>query len=100
RWSVGFFRPDMWAFLRTGQMMMLGVAVFVAFARPRNGAALLTALFFAGMSTFNLPSSTGGFAAIVRDLPAPLFGLQVVAATCTMLVSLFLFLFCVTFPRR
>src|SRR5262245_11777597 len=69
RSSVGFFRPGLLVLLRIGQMMMLGVACFVAFARPRNSAALLTALFFAGMSMLNVPESLSGFAAMYRDLP-------------------------------
>src|SRR5437870_1443000 len=32
--SVGFMRPGLLVLLRIGQMMMLGVACFVAFARP------------------------------------------------------------------
>ena len=48
--SVGFMGPGVFVLLRIGQMMMLGVACFVAFVQPRNAAALLTALFFAGLA--------------------------------------------------
>jgi hypothetical protein len=100
RWSVGFFRPGTAVLFRIGQMMMLGVACFVAFARPRNSAALLTALFFAGMSVLNHPSFVSGFAAMLRDLPLPIVGLLFIAGIASALMGLFLFLFCVTFPRR
>jgi PDZ domain len=98
--SVGFFRPGLLVVLRIGQMMMLGVACFVAFARPRNGAALLTALFFAGMSMFNVPQSVSGFAAMYRDLPPIVVALLFISMMAGGMTALFLFLFCVTFPRR
>jgi len=41
------------ALFRFGQLVTLGLACLVAFARPRNGAALIAALFFAGLSGFN-----------------------------------------------
>jgi PDZ domain len=64
RWSVGHLSLSLLVLLRIGQMMMLGVACFVAFTRPRNSAALLTALFFAGLSLYNVPTSISGFAAM------------------------------------
>jgi hypothetical protein len=100
RWSVGFLRPGVLVLLRLGQMMMLGVACFVAFARPRNSAALLTALFFAGMSIYNVPASMSGFAAAFRDLPRLFLGLLSIVSVVSPLTPLFLFLFCVTFPRQ
>jgi hypothetical protein len=98
--SVGFLRPGLLVLMRIGQMMMLGVACFVAFARPRNSAALLTALFFAGMSMLNVPQSLSGWAAMHRDLPPIVVALLFISGSAANLTPLFLFLFCVTFPRR
>src|SRR5262249_27423678 len=100
RWSVGSLRPGVLVLLRTGQMMMLGMACFMAFARPRNSAALLAALFFAGISGFNVPLSISGFAATFHDLPVLVVSLLLIVEIAGTLTPLCLFLFCVTFPRR
>lgn len=99
QWSVGFFHPGTLLLLRIGQMMMLGVACFVAFARPRSPTALLAALVFAGLSLFNVPESISGFAALFHDLPALIVGLLRISEVGSTLTPLFLFLFSVTFPR-
>src|SRR5262249_48803173 len=58
------------------------------------------ALFFSGLSMLNVPEAMSGFAATLRDLPSPLLGLLFIPSFGAPLVSLFLFLFCITFPRR
>src|SRR5262245_10193942 len=88
--SVGYMRPGVLVLLRIGQMMMLGVACFVAFAQPRNTAALLTALFFAGMAMLNIPQSLSGWAAMHRDLPKIVFAVLSVSGTAANLTPLFL----------
>jgi eukaryotic-like serine/threonine-protein kinase len=100
RWSVGHLSLSLLVLLRIGKMMMLGVACFVAFTRPRNSAALLTALFFAGLSLYNVPTSISGFAAMFHDLPPPVVGLLSIPTVAGSLTPLCLFLFCVTFPCR
>jgi len=100
RRSVGYFNLGALVFVRIVEVMMLAVACFVAFARPRNSAALLLALFFSGLSMLNTPETLSGFAATLRDLPWPLLGLLFIPSFGGPLMSLFLFLFCITFPRR
>jgi hypothetical protein len=101
RRSFGGFGPvnaPMLALLRIGQAIMLGFACFVAFARSRNGTALLGAWFLADLAIFNPPQILTGYFAVARELPPipllwiPALGVQVIA-------PLF-FTFCATFPRR
>jgi tRNA A-37 threonylcarbamoyl transferase component Bud32 len=99
RWSVGYFSPAVLVFLRICQMMGLAVACFVAFARPRDKAALLAALFFCGLSLLNLPSSMSGFSAMVHDSPPLIIAVASITGAAAALTPLFLFLFCITFPR-
>ena len=91
RWSVGFFHPGTLLLLRIGQMMMLGVARFVAFVRPRSPTALLAALFFAGLSLFNVPESISGYAAWFHDLPRLIVGLLRIPEVASTLTPLSLF---------
>jgi eukaryotic-like serine/threonine-protein kinase len=100
RSSVRYFRPGVLMLLRIGQMMMLGVACFLSFAQPRNSAALLTALFFASVSLYSAPTSISRFAATFHDLPTLIRALLLIPAAAATLGPLWLFLFCVTFPRR
>src|SRR5262249_23235312 len=55
---------------------------------------------FAGMSMFNVPQSVSGFAAMYRDLPPIVVALLFISMIAGSLTAPFLFLFCVTFPRR
>src|SRR5262249_24090940 len=59
------------ALRRIGQLVMLGLACFVAFARPRDWSAVIAALFFAGLSA--LPEDPNGIYAMLRQLPNVLF---------------------------
>jgi eukaryotic-like serine/threonine-protein kinase len=99
RWSLAYFSVSVLVFVRIVQMMGLAVACFVAFARPRNTAALLTALFFFGESVLNVPSSLSGFSAVLHDLPRLVLGPLSITGIVAALTPLFLFLFCITFPR-
>src|SRR5262249_13101285 len=69
------FNPLLHALLRFGQLVTLGLACLVAFARPRNGAALIAALFFAGLSGFNAADALSGIYPLLRSLPPVLFAL-------------------------
>jgi hypothetical protein len=84
---------------RVGQFVMLGLAIFLAFARPKNGNALLAALFFAGFSGYNPPQTLSGAHAIVRDLPAMPFALIWISVVAGGLAPPLLFTFCARFPR-
>jgi len=99
RWSVGYFSPTVLVFVRIGQTMMLAVACFVAFARPRDRAALLAALFFCGLSLWSSPSALSGFSAMLRDSSPLIAGVTSITGAAATLTPLFLFLFCITFPR-
>jgi hypothetical protein len=95
----GYFSLGLLIFIRIAQMMALAVACVVAFVRPRNPAALLTALFFSGLITLNVPDTLIGFSATVRDFPPLVVALLSITGTAGALTALFLFLFCITFPR-
>ena len=97
RWPAVYFNPVL-VFVRIGQMMMLAVACFVAFARPRDPAALLAALFFSGLSLLNV-QARGVLSAMVPDSPALVIGLVSMTGAAATLTPLFLFLFCIAFPR-
>jgi hypothetical protein len=84
---------------RVGQFVMLGLAIFLAFARPKNGNALLAALFFAGFSGYNPPQILSGAHALVRDLPAIPFALIWISVVAGGLAPPLLFTFCARFPR-
>jgi hypothetical protein len=99
RRNVGYFSPAVTVSLRILEMLMLAVGCLVAFARPRNPAALLTALFFSGLTTISVPDMLSGFSAFLRDLPALVVALLAITGTVGALTALFLLLFCITFPR-
>src|SRR5262249_51040880 len=86
--------------VRIVQLITLAVACLVGFARPWNPSALLTALFFFGLTTLNAPDMLTGISATQRDLPPPLGVLLFIPGIASGLTSPFLFLFCITFPRR
>jgi len=87
------------ALLRFGELVMLGLACFLAFARPRNGAALMAALFFAGVSGTNSPEALAGIYTLLRGLPPVLFALFYISRLAGSLLPPLLFTFVVTFPR-
>jgi tRNA A-37 threonylcarbamoyl transferase component Bud32 len=99
RSAVRSFIPGVLTLLRIGQMMMLGVACFVVFTRPKNSLALLTALFFGSVSFYNAPTTISGFAPIFHAMPIPIRVLLFLTTAAVALGPLWLFLFCVSFPR-
>jgi len=96
---LGYFSPTVHVLIRIAQLMMLAMGCFVAFARPRKPAALLMALFFFGLTTLNVPDMLTGFSATVRDMPPLVAQIMFIPGTVGALTALFLFLFCIIFPR-
>jgi hypothetical protein len=92
--------PGLLTLVRIGQMMMLGVACFVAFARPRNSLALLAALFFGSVSGYNPLTTISGIAPMIHGMPILIRALLFLSSAARALGHLWLFLFCVSFPRR
>lgn len=99
RRDVGYYSPGVLVSVRIAELIALAVACLVGFARPRNRSALLTALFFFGLTTLNVPDTMSGISATLRDLPLLVPVLMSIAGTGGPLAALFLFLFCITFPR-
>lgn len=96
--GTGRANPLMFVLFRLGQSIMLGLACFVAFARPRSGAALLGASFLGMLSIYNPPGILAGYTAVARELPPiPLLWIPVLG-TATM--APLLFTFCAVFPRK
>jgi len=60
---VGYYSPGVIVQVRIAQLIALAVACLVGFARPRNRSALLTALFFFGVSTLNVADTMSGISA-------------------------------------
>jgi len=86
------------ALLRTGQAFTLGLACFLAFAKPRNSSALMAALILAALSLINNPQNLIGGGPILRGLPTIAIALLWLVAVSEALVAPILFTFCATFP--
>lgn len=84
---------------RSGQLIMLALACFVAFARPRDGVALMGGLVFAILAVTDTQQPTGS-AAAWRTLPAIIGALLWIPVLGQTLANPFLFTFCATFPRK
>lgn len=85
---------------KSGQSIMLALACLMAFARPRNGAALIGALLLATMTIATPQLLPTGGAAAWRELPAVIGALLWIPAIVSVLGSALLFTFCATFPRK
>jgi tRNA A-37 threonylcarbamoyl transferase component Bud32 len=86
------------ALLRIGQAFTLGLACFLAFAKPRNSAALMAALILAALSLINNPQNLIGGGPILRGLPTIAIALLWLVAVSEAVVAPILFTFCATFP--
>jgi len=101
RWFLGYEGPSLLGHVlwRIGQLVMLGLACFLASARPRDRSALIVSLFFAGLSLSNVPETMTGVNAMLRQLPTVLFALFYISWVAVVLTAPLFFTFCATFPR-
>lgn len=82
-----------------GQLVMLSLALLIAFSRPRDLVACLGALFLA---TIAITHEAPGFGrmAVVRDLPLPLEVMIWIPGLCSIFLLPLFFTFCAMFPRK
>ena len=101
RWFLGYEGPSLLGHVlwRIGQLVMLGLACFLASARPRDRSALIVSLFFAGLSLSNVPETMTGVNAMLRQLPTVLLALFYISWVARGLTAPLFFTFCATFPR-
>src|SRR5262249_7760380 len=92
-------RAFLYVVLRTGELVMLGLACFLAFARPRNPVALVAALLFAGLSNGNAPELVTGLYTMLRELPPVVFPVLALSWLLAGLSPVLFFTFCARFPR-
>jgi eukaryotic-like serine/threonine-protein kinase len=78
---------------------MLGLACFLVSVRPRDRSAVIASLFFAGLSSFNIPETLTGVYTMLRQLPTMIFALFYISWVAAGLTAPLFFTFCATFPR-